>query len=125
MPEEHVYKQWLASWRAGWERDTMTSTAMADLDVMRIQNRARIQAQEDMSVNLKEIFKTEKYSREAIAIRLLQALESIAADRETRQLLPEETLSMLRSIHSWLIPEDMMMFSGGPPNPPSNPPANL
>ncbi|MBS4058916.1 MAG: hypothetical protein KG029_00825 [Bacteroidetes bacterium] len=124
MPEEHVYKQWLASWRAGWERDTMTSTAIADLEVMRIQNRARIQAQEDMSINLKEIFKTEKYSREAIAIRLLQALESIAADRETRQLLPEETLSMLRSIHSWLIPEDMMMFSGGPPNPPSNPPAN-
>ena len=36
LPTDEVYFQWLASWRAEWERDTKAARAAADLDAKRI-----------------------------------------------------------------------------------------
>jgi hypothetical protein len=109
LPTNDIYSQWLNNWRAEWERETMTTQAIADLEARRIYNRARIQKQQELAINLREIFEDTNNSKEVIAIRLLQALESIAADRDTRRLLPAETINILQSIRSWLLPED----SGG------------
>lgn len=106
LPTSDIYLQWLNNWRAEWERETMTNQAIADLEARRIYNRARIQKQQELAINLREIFEEPNNSKEVIAIRLLQALESIAADKDTRRLLPAETINILQSIRSWLIPED-------------------
>jgi hypothetical protein len=110
LPANDIYTQWMNNWRAEWERETMTAQAVADLEARRIYNRARIQKQQELAVNLREIFEDTNNPKEVIAIRLLQALESIAADRDTRRLLPAETISILQSIHSWLLPQDMGGF---------------
>jgi hypothetical protein len=107
LPANDIYLQWLNNWRAEWESETMTEHAIADLEARRVYNRARIQKQQELAISLQKIFEETNTSKEVIAIRLLQALESIAADRDTRRLLPAETISMLQSIHSWLLPQDL------------------
>jgi len=109
LPTDEVYLQWLSSWRAEWERDTKAARAAADLDAQRIYNRARVRAQRELAVSLQEIFEDTRHSKEALAMRILQALETVAADRETQRLLPGETMNMLRSIHDWLLPGDRWM----------------
>jgi hypothetical protein len=74
---------------------------------LRVRTHARIQAQQEFVQSLCQIYKSNATSREILALRVLQALESAASDPKTRQLLPEDTFSMLRSIHDWLLPEDM------------------
>jgi hypothetical protein len=106
LPANDIYLQWMNNWRAEWERETMTAHAINDLEARRIYNRARIHKQQELAANLRAIFEDRNNSREVIAIRLLQALESIAADQDTRRLLPAETISLLQSIHSWLLPGD-------------------
>ena len=104
LPANDIYLQWLKNWRAEWERETMTANAINDLEARRIYNRARIHKQQELATSLRAIFEDTTNTKEVIAIRLLQALESIAADQDTRRLLPAETISLLQSIHSWLLP---------------------
>ena len=121
VPANEVYLQKLASWRAEWERDTKSTRAAADLEATRIYNRARARAQQELAVSFQEIFENGRHSKEALALRVLQALESIAADRETQRLLPGDTINMLRSIHDWLLPGEIVL-GRGPLNPPAMPP---
>jgi hypothetical protein len=72
----------------------------------------RVQAQRDFVEYLSQIYQATPNSREILALQVLQALEVAAADPKTRRLLPEETFSMLRSIHDWLLPQDMGFGSG-------------
>jgi len=117
IPDEVVFRQWLASWRSSWERDTLTVRAATDLEVNRILSRARAEAQEELWLSLREIFQAGNNSMEVIALRIFQALESIAADNETRQLLPEETINMLKNIHDWLLPQDIVGGTTPAPTP--------
>ncbi len=123
VPTDEVFLQKLASWRAQWELDTKSARAAADLDAIRIYNRARARAQQDMALSFQEIFENGKHPKEALAVRVLQALEAIAADQETRRLLPGDTINMLRTIHDWLLPVDLGPAVGGekPPVMPSKP----
>ena len=70
-----------------------------------MRNAARIQAQRDMIFTLEGLFRDQPISQEALALRLLQALESAAADPLTRQLLPSEVGEMLRNVQHFLLPE--------------------
>jgi hypothetical protein len=120
LPSDEVYLQQLASWRATWENDTKAAHAAADLDAKRIYNLARNRAQRELALSFQEIFEDGRHSKEALAVRVLQALETIASDRETRQLLPADTISMLQNIHNWLLPSDMSMGAGGLAPPPQD-----
>ena len=71
---------------------------------MHIRNRARAQAQQDMTIALSQILENTANSQEAMAMRIFQALETAATDPSTRQLLPGETIDMLRSLRHWLLP---------------------
>jgi hypothetical protein len=105
--DERIYKQRLDSWQAAWDRETEIAEAEGEWKSLRVRTHARIQAQQEFVQSLCQIYKSNATSREILALRVLQALESAASDPKTRQLLPEDTFSMLRSIHDWLLPEDM------------------
>lgn len=105
--DERIYKQRLDNWRANWDRETEIVEAGREWESMRVRTRARIQAQQDFVQSLSQIYQSAANSREILALRVLQALENAAADPKTRQLLPENTFSMLRSIHDWLLPQDI------------------
>ena len=105
--DERVYKQRLDTWRAAWDKETEIGEAEQEWESVRVRTHARIQAQREFVQSLCQIYKSDATSREILALRVLQALESAALDPKTRQLLPEDTFSMLRSIHDWLLPQDM------------------
>ena len=71
---------------------------------MHIRNRARAQAQQDMTIALSQILENTTNSQEAMAMRIFQALETAATDPSTRKLLPGDTIDMLRSLRHWLLP---------------------
>ncbi|RPI29930.1 MAG: hypothetical protein EHM70_15170, partial [Chloroflexota bacterium] len=90
-----VIQRRLETWRARWQRETEVTRAYHDLEVMRIRNRARAQAQREMILTLSQIFEMSPHSEEAMAMRIFQALENAAADPATRQLLPRDTIQLL------------------------------
>jgi hypothetical protein len=104
---EAVYRQHLETWRARWESDVETIRATRDLEASRIRSRERAITQSQMVATLSRIFDSQEYSQEVMAIRILQALEQIAADPKTRQLLPGDTLRVLGMVRDWLLPGDL------------------
>ncbi len=93
-------------WRSEWQREVMITKSEFDLEAMRLKNMARIQAQSDIVKTLSMIMNDSTYSREALAYRTLQALESAAADPKTRGLLPGDTIRMLERIHDLILSDD-------------------
>jgi hypothetical protein len=116
-PPEAIYQQRLESWQSLWKRDAELTLADHELEANRLRNRARAQAQQDLTFTLEAVFRNESVSDEVMAIRLLQALESAAADPKTRQLLPADTINLMRGMHDWLLPGDVP--GKGQPTPPS------
>lgn len=108
---EEVYRQHVETWRARWESDVEVIRATRDLEAARIQNHARAVAQAQMVSTLSPIFDSEEYTQEAMAIRVLQALEQIAADPKTKDLLPGDTIRLLGMVHDWLLPHDVRSSS--------------
>jgi hypothetical protein len=104
---DKVYRQRLDHWRAAWDRETTILEAGYDVEAARTRTRARIQAQQDFVQCLSEIYRSNGNSKEILTLRVLQALEEIATDPKTRELLPEDTFSLLRSVHDWILPQDI------------------
>lgn len=98
-----VIKQRLEAWRATWDRDLSVRTAEGDLRAMRVRSQAHAQALRDMAYTLTKILE-ERYSEEAAAIRIMQALETAATDAKTRALLPGGTMDVLKYIDTLLQP---------------------
>jgi len=90
-------------WRSEWQREAMIRSSEFDLEAMRVKNMARIQAQSDVVKTLSMIMSDSSYSQEALAYRVLQALELAATDPKTRRFLPEETIRMMERIHDLLL----------------------
>ena len=103
---EAVYKQRLDSWRATWDKDTTIVQASAELEALRIRTQARLQTQQELVHHITQILGQPEQSKEILAVRIFQALESVATDPKTRQLLPMETMNIVRSVHDWLLPRD-------------------
>jgi hypothetical protein len=101
---EAVYKQRLDNWRAQWENDTEIIRATRELEAMRIRSHARVQAQQELAETMSKLMQKKGHSQEAVAIKVMQAIETLAADPKTRQLLPGETIGLIRTIHEWLVP---------------------
>lgn len=98
-----IYQQRLDSWKATWEQELDVTQANRDLQAMRIRTKAMVDAQQDLWYSLNQLFKVSDYSDEALALRLIQSLETASADPKTRQLLPGNTIDLLRYVHSTLL----------------------
>jgi hypothetical protein len=101
-----IKQQRLDNWRARWQRDSDLIKADSDLEIMRMRNKARADRQREMIANLSTIVQSTEYSEEALTLRIFQALEDVATDPYTRQLLPRDTINMLRSLRLWLLPDE-------------------
>lgn len=106
IPSLEIRRQVVTAWRARSERDIDITLAKHERDVMQVINNARTQVQRDNAYHLSSLFKDQKYSKEALALFLFQALENIATDpRSQSDLPPKEVLSMLQNLHRWLLIE--------------------
>jgi hypothetical protein len=105
-----IYQHRLESWKATWLRDTEIVGAEKELEAMRVRNQARAMAQQDIVASLNSILSQTDMPEEVLALRILQALETLAADTTTNQLLPAGTLDAMNAARYWLL-------SGNPPPP--------
>lgn len=98
-----IRQQRLDNWRARWQKEADLIKADLDLEAMRIKNHARAEKQREMINLLSHIIHTSAFPEEALTLRLFQALEDIAAEPPTRQLLPVDTVQVLKSLRLWLL----------------------
>ncbi len=108
-----IYLQRLDHWRSKWEQELEISRASQDLQAMQVRSRAHAQAQRDLTFSLARIFELQDHSEEAIALRILQALERAAADPKTGQLLPSNTIDLIRTLHNMLLPNENPTYPPG------------
>lgn len=87
-----------------FQHDVITTKADHELQAMRIKNKARAQTQKDLAFTFSKILSGSEHSQEAMALRVFQALETLAADPETKRLLPGDIIKTIRSIRSLLLP---------------------
>jgi len=86
------------------QHDVIITRADHELQAIRIKNKARAQTQKDLAFTFSKILSSREYSQEAMALRVLQALETLAADPDTHRLLPADVIKTIRSIRSLLLP---------------------
>lgn len=102
-----VVEQRISSWQADWQRQQMEVLAAGDLQTARIIQRARANAQFDMVQRMTTLMR-QSGSKQAVALRLFQALEAASADPSTRRLLPADTIHVLtnwlQNLRGWLEP---------------------
>jgi hypothetical protein len=92
------------NWRASWQQDAMITAADHDLQVMRLKNQARVHAQRELATTLKSILEMKGLDRDALAVRVYQALENVSADPATRKILPRDAVYTMRMLKSLLLP---------------------
>lgn len=101
--DPNVRKQFFDFWQAQRERDAAFVLSDFDLDLARLRNQWRIQAQQEILNEFINILDANPNANEALAMHVLQTLESAATDSETSPLLPEQTIEMLRNLRNWLL----------------------
>ena len=102
-PPEEIRNGLLDNWKARWEKEIHSKLAQRDLESARIRNHARIQAQEESSFVLSNVFKDGHFSEEALTVRVFQALEAASTDLSEARLLPHDTINMLYSLYQWML----------------------
>jgi len=91
------------NWKARWEKEVEFINAEHDLETVRIQNRNRAEIQQEMTHLLSGIFQG-SHTDEALALRVFQALESVATNPGAKnEISPKEVVRMLDSLHRWLL----------------------
>lgn len=103
IPPDEIREGLLDNWKARWEKEIHAKLAQRDLESARIRNHARIQAQEESSFVLSDVFKKGEFSEEALTVRVFQALEAAATDVSEARLLPHDTINMLYSLYQWML----------------------
>lgn len=101
---ELLYQRRLQAWRATWRRETDMVSASRELEAARLRNHARAQAQQELLVSLNDILQNQTISREVMAVRILEALDNLAAETKTKNILPGGTLDILKTTRDWLMP---------------------
>ena len=98
-----IYQHRLNVWKASWQRETDYIIAARELDAVRVRNRSRARAQQDLLINLNSILHDTTVSQEVMAVRILQSLELIAANAKTKDMLPGGTLDVMKTARDWLM----------------------
>jgi hypothetical protein len=110
-----IQEKMLEAWKAKMERAISTSNAEYELEAIRVRNRSRALAQEEMTHLLSGIFQSTPHFDEALALRVLQALETSVADSD---MSSADLHEILKNIHDWLLVDQQDDKGGGPKNPP-------
>ena len=104
--DDVIRLQMIENWKARWDREIEITRARHELEAIRERNRARVQTQREMTYVLSDLFKKRAHSKEALALRVFQALEAAASSPEPdKKIASAEILSMLNNLHEWLLPE--------------------
>jgi hypothetical protein len=93
-----VHQQLLKAWMVNWQKGLARLDHETQAERMRSEGEA--QAKQDMANALVSMFKEEE-GRDVLASRILQYLETAAANPAIRQLIPPESLEVLNVLQGW------------------------
>jgi len=119
--DPNVRQRMFNYWESRRKRDSEKVRSELELSAHRIRYHAQVEAQRDMMNSLNAILEMD-IPREAVALRVFQSLEAVAADPTTRQFLPQEMIEMLQTLRMMLIPEDGFIYGSGSDGSSSTPP---
>ncbi len=71
---------------------------------MRTRSRALADAQQNLWYHLSQLFSSNEFTDEALALCVMQALEEAAADPRTKELLPANTMDIMRQMQTLILP---------------------
>lgn len=110
-----IKKMMIENWKAKWKKAIHFIDAEYELEAVRVRNRNRALIQQEMTYLLAGIFQS-SHTDEALALRVFQALESAAtAPSADSDISPKEIVSMLESLHKWLLIERKDVLDFPPP----------
>jgi hypothetical protein len=98
-----VRESLMQNWLAYWKRDKEQTLAQHELSALRAITAERALVQRDMAFTFARLMQSSEYSQEALTWRLFQSLEALAADPETRKLLPDTTIQTMTNLREWLL----------------------
>jgi hypothetical protein len=111
-PDQPIRAQRLDNWRSQWQRDDLIKEADLDLEIIRVRNRARVQAQREMIYTLDQILAQGALSKEAMAINIFQALDQAAIGPANRRLLPRDAIILLNQLRRTVLQDDSDRVEG-------------
>ena len=86
------------------ETDLAATTKRADklTEDLNKTRQERDTAQQDLAASLNSIFQRPDISQEVMAVRILEALDHVAEDPKTKQLMPPMISDMIKNAHDWI-----------------------
>lgn len=101
--EEGIQKRMAENWMAKMENEIAVSNAEYELEAMRVHNRNRALLQEEMTHLLSGVFQSTPHFDEALALRVLQALETSVSEMSDEDMQSTDLYEILRNLHDWIL----------------------
>jgi hypothetical protein len=110
-PPDSVLEQRLESWGVPWAAQTEVQLAHYQLEIQRAYKQAYIEAQQDLHEEFDHLLANQAAQsdlplEEIQAMQVLDALETLATEKETRKYLSNESINMMREINGWTLPNE-------------------
>jgi hypothetical protein len=102
-PGEAIRQQRLENWQAGWQQKADAEKEKQELELKQIKNQARENARRAMLSTLSQTLQATPHSEKEVAMQIIQALETTAADPGTHPLLPLSAFTLLRNLRQSVI----------------------
>jgi hypothetical protein len=93
------------NWKAKLDNEINMINAEYELESIRVKNRNRAQIQHETTYLLSSIFQSIPHFEEALALRVLQAIETAVTDHGKQEITSTELNTMLENLHEWLFTE--------------------
>lgn len=103
------------NWRAKIKNEIELIRAEYELEAIRVKNRNRAQIQHETTYLLSSIFESSPHFEEALALRVLHALETAVTDPSRQDMTSTELHAMLENLYKWLLVEKDEDGSVAPP----------
>lgn len=101
--EEEIQKRMAENWMAKMENEMAVSNAEYELEAIRVHNRNRALLQEEMTHLLSGVFQSTPHFDEALALRVLQALETSVSEMSDADMQSTDLYEILRNLHDWIL----------------------
>jgi|CXWL01.1.fsa_nt_gi hypothetical protein len=112
--EEGIQKRMVGNWMAKMKNEIAISNAEYELEAIRVHNRNRALLQEEMTHLLAGVFQSTPHFDEALALRVLQALETSITEMSDVDMQSIDIYELLKNLHDWIL------FDESRAEPPSN-----
>lgn len=104
--EDKIQQKMAANWKAKIENEMAVSDSEYELEAIRVHNRNRSSLQEEMTHQLSSMFQSTPHFDEALALRVLQALETSVADASSKDMQSTDVYEILKNLHDWILSDE-------------------